>query len=106
MTTESLVFRRDTTSPALRSACIIVALLAVAVLTRAGRIGDPTIHVDEQFYLLVADRMWHGALPYVDIWDRKPILLFLIYAALRPFSSDVILAYQIGATLFVTMTAF
>ena len=83
-----------------------MALFAVAVLTRAGRIGDPTIHVDEQFYLLVADRMWHGALPYVDIWDRKPILLFLIYAALRPFSPDGIVAYQTGALLFATATAF
>ena len=83
-----------------------MALFAVAVLTRAGRIGDPAIQMDEQFYLLVADRMWHGALPYVDIWDRKPILLFLIYAALRPFSPDGIVAYQIGALLFATTTAF
>jgi hypothetical protein len=50
--------------------------------------------------------MWHGALPYVDIWDRKPILLFLIYAALRPLSPDGIVAYQIGALLFATATAF
>jgi Dolichyl-phosphate-mannose-protein mannosyltransferase len=106
MTTESLVLRRGTDSAAIRNACIVVALFAVAVLTRAGRIGDPTIHVDEQFYLLVADRMWHGALPYVDIWDRKPILLFLIYAALRPFSPDGIVAYQIGALLFATATAY
>jgi hypothetical protein len=106
MTTESLVFRRGTDSAAFRNACIIAALFAVAVLTRAGRIGDPTIQMDEQFYLLVADRMWHGALPYVDIWDRKPILLFLIYAALRPFSPDGIVAYQIGALLFATATAF
>jgi hypothetical protein len=85
---------------------IVVALFAVALLTRAPRIGDPAISIDEQFYLLVADHMWHGALPYVDIWDRKPILLFLIYAALRPLSPDGIVAYQIGALLFATATAF
>ncbi len=85
---------------------IILTLLAVALATRAGLFGDPAIETDEQFYLLVADRMWHGDLPYVDIWDRKPILLFLIYAALRPLSADGIVAYQIGATLFATMTAF
>jgi len=89
-----------------RNACIILGLLAVALITRGGRLGDPAIHVDEQYYLLVADRMWHGALPYVDIWDRKPILLFLIYAALRPLSPDGIVAYQIGALLFATATAF
>ncbi|WP_020176644.1 ArnT family glycosyltransferase [Methyloferula stellata] len=85
---------------------IVLSLLAVALATRAGLFGDPAIETDEQFYLLVADRMWHGALPYVDIWDRKPILLFLIYAALRPLSPDGIVAYQVGATLFATMTAF
>jgi hypothetical protein len=89
-----------------QSVWIVMSLLVVALATRAGRFGDPAIQMDEQFYLLVADRMWHGALPYVDIWDRKPILLFLIYAALRPFSPNGIVAYQIGATLFATMTAF
>ncbi len=91
---------------AYRNAWIAVALFAVALVTRAPRIGDPAISIDEQFYLLVADHMWHGALPYVDIWDRKPILLFLIYAALRPLSPDGIVAYQIGALLFATATAF
>jgi hypothetical protein len=89
-----------------RNATIILTLLAVAFVTRAGRVGDPAFQMDEQFYLLVADRMWHGVLPYVDIWDRKPILLFLIYAALRPLSPEGIVAYQIGAMLFATMTAF
>jgi hypothetical protein len=89
-----------------RNVWIAVALFAVALVIRAPRIGDPAISIDEQFYLLVADRMWHGALPYVDIWDRKPIILFLIYAALRPLSPDGIVAYQIGALLFATATAF
>ena len=89
-----------------RNLGILLALLAVALFTRSSHIGDPAVHLDEEFYLLVGDRMWHGALPYVDIWDRKPIGLFLIYAALRPFSTDGIVAYQIGALLFAALTAF
>jgi hypothetical protein len=91
---------------AYRGAPIILTLLAIALVTRAGRFGDPAIQMDEQFYLVVADQIWHGALPYVDIWDRKPILLFLLYAALSPLSGDGIIAYQIGAMLFSTMTSF
>jgi hypothetical protein len=106
MTTISVAPKRGLDVAGYQSALIILALLAVAVITRAGCIGDPAIQMDEQFYLLVADRMWHGALPYVDIWDRKPILLFLIYAGLRPFSADGIVAYQIGALLFATATAY
>ncbi len=106
MASVSLSLSRGKDLAAYKTVWIVLALFAVALATRAGRIGDPTIQVDEQFYLLVADRMWHGALPYVDIWDRKPILLFLIYAALRPLSPDGIVAYQIGALLIATATAF
>ena len=67
--------------------------------------GNPVIHVDEQYYLLVGDRMLHGALPYVDIWDRKPLGLFLIFAAIRLLAGDGIMQYQIVATLFAAATA-
>jgi hypothetical protein len=106
MTSGSAVLKRSIDHKTYRNVCILLTLFVVALITRGGRIGDPAIHVDEEFYLLVADRMWQGALPYVDIWDRKPILLFLIYAALRPLSPDGIVAYQIGAMLFAVMTAF
>ena len=81
-------------------------LLTVAILTRSAHLGDPTIGDDEQFYLLVGDRIWQGALPFVDIWDRKPIGLFLLYALFRPFSFDGIIAYQVAALLFAAATAF
>jgi hypothetical protein len=106
MTAESIIVGRSTDRATLTRVAIVVSLLVVAIVTRGGRIGDPAIHVDEQFYLLIADRMWHGALPYVDIWERKPILLLLIYAALRPLSADGIVAYQIGALAFATATAY
>lgn len=106
MTTISVAPKRGLDVARYQGVLVVLLLLAVAAITRAGCIGDPAIQMDEQFYLLVADRMWHGALPYVDIWDRKPILLFLIYAALRPFSADGIVAYQIGALLFAAVTAY
>ena len=84
----------------------VAFLLVVALLTRIAKLGDPTITGDEQFYLLVGDRMWQGALPFVDIWDRKPIGLFLLYALFRPFSTDGVLAYQVAALLFAAATAF
>lgn len=54
-------------------------LLLVAIVARALTFGNPVVHVDEEFYFTVASRMWHGALPYIDVWDRKPIGLFLLY---------------------------
>ncbi|WP_294333951.1 hypothetical protein [uncultured Sphingomonas sp.] len=80
-------------------------LLLVAVLLRAHDFGNPVIHVDEQYYLLVGDRMLNGALPYVDFWDRKPLGLFLLFEAMRLLPGNGILAYQWTATLFAAATA-
>lgn len=80
-------------------------LLAVAIVARAQTFGNPVIGYDEQFYLLVGDRMLHGALPFVDIFDRKPIGLFLIYAGARLLGGDGFLAYKLVALAFVLVTA-
>jgi hypothetical protein len=83
---------------------IAFSYLAIALVLRAVAFGNP-VHIDEQFYLLVGDRMLHGALPYVDIWDRKPIGLFLLYAAMRLLGGDAMLVYQLVALLFVVATS-
>ena len=78
--------------------------LAAAAL-RAGDLGDPVIHVDEQWYLLAGDRLLGGALPYVDLWDRKPVGLFLLFAGLRRLGGDGVLAYQLAALACAAATA-
>lgn len=80
----------------------IIVLAAFAI--RCVLFGDPLIHVDENFYLLVGDRMLHGALPYVDIWDRKPVGLFLLFAGIRLLGGDGIVQYQVVAALFAAGT--
>jgi hypothetical protein len=80
-------------------------LLALAIAARCIWYGDPVIQVDEQFYLLVGDRMLHGAVPYIDAWDRKPIGLFLLYAGIRLLGGGGIYQYQIVATFFAWGTA-
>lgn len=88
------------------SAALFSILLLFAALIRASDFGNPSIHVDEEYYLLVGDRMLHGALPYLDLWDRKPIGLFLLFAGMRLLPGDGILAYQLTATLFAALTGW
>jgi hypothetical protein len=83
-----------------------LVLLLVAFAIRSPLFGNPVIHSDEQFYLLVGDRLLHGAWPFVDIFDRKPVGLFLIFAAIRSVGGDGIVMYQIAATLVAAGTAF
>ena len=62
------------------SAYRLAILVAVAIATRLITFGNPILYTDEEFYFAAGRAMIDGALPFVDIWDRKPIGLFLLYA--------------------------
>lgn len=98
---------RGLTRPQALPSWLIEALgvLALFLVTRSFLFGNPVVHIDEQFYLFVAERMREGATVYVDIWDRKPIGLFLLYEGLAALPFDPVIAYQIGAGLSFTLTA-
>lgn len=91
-----------TRQPVVLCACV---LLAAALLLRAGQFGNPINGLDEQYYLLVGERMWSGALPYVDLWDRKPFGLFALFAGIAAFPGNGVLAAQLAATACATGTA-
>ena len=97
------LLKRLSAHPRLSAAAFFLLL---ALLIRSPQFGNPVIQVDEQFYLLVGDRMWHGALPFVDVWDRKPWGLFALYAAIRLLGGEGIIQYQVVATLFAAATAW
>jgi 4-amino-4-deoxy-L-arabinose transferase-like glycosyltransferase len=84
----------------------IVAMVAVAIVTRAAVFGNAAYSGDDQYYLLVGKAIDHGQLPYVDIWDRKPIGLFLIYAAIARLGGSGVEQYQLVAGLFAVATAW
>jgi len=83
-----------------------LVLTVVALLIRLPHFGDPSFMIDEQFYLVAGDQLLHGHLPFTEVWDRKPIGLFLIYAVAAAFGSGAIIAYQIIATLCASATAW
>jgi hypothetical protein len=80
-------------------------LLLIALILRSDTFGDPNLHGDEVFYSTVGIAMHHGALPYVDVWDRKPFGLFAVYYLIAAISEAPI-AYQLVATLFAAGTAW
>ena len=85
----------------------LVPLLLIALAARAATLGNPVLHPDEQFYLAAA-RLWAaGATPFVGVWDRKPLGLFLIYRlpAMVGDPARAVLAYQMLALASATATA-
>ncbi len=85
---------------------ILALLLILAIAVRFVTFGNPALGFDEQFYLLVGDRMLQGELPYVDIFDRKPIGIFLIYAGARLLGGEGFLQYKLVALVFVVATSW
>jgi hypothetical protein len=88
--------------PALAAA---LAICAAALVLRFGQFGNALAGLDEQFYVLVGERIWAGALPYVDLWDRKPLGLFVLFAGIAALPLDGVLAAQLVATGFAAATA-
>lgn len=80
-------------------------LLAFAVVIRAPAFGEWNFDIDEQFYALVGQRLLAGDLLYVDIWDRKPPALYLVYSAISLISRSF-LAYHLAATLSAALGAY
>ncbi|MEJ2459057.1 MAG: hypothetical protein P8Y58_13340 [Novosphingobium sp.] len=80
-------------------------LLLAALVLRASTFGDPNVGGDETFYQTVGIAMHHGAVPYVNVWDRKPWGLFFLYYLITGISAAPI-GYQLAATLFATATAW
>lgn len=74
---------------------LFLEYFSIALIFRLLILGNPLVHVDEEFYLLVADRWAHGAQPFLDIWDRKPLGLFLLYRLFTALPGDPVLAYQL-----------
>lgn len=86
-----------------RHAPLALLLAAFTLLIRLPNFGDPTYHIDEAFYLLAGEKMGFGLLPYVDVWDRKPAGLFVLYAAIA--SAGSVHAYQAAAAFFAWATS-
>jgi hypothetical protein len=85
----------------------LTILLLVAIVARAITFGDPVVHVDEEFYFATAYGWLHGALPYLDIWDRKPIGLFILYLPAALFGLKAgIWVYQAMALASLIATAW
>ncbi len=83
----------------------LTLILVFALSIRIATFGDPALHVDESFYMLVGEMMRHGAVPYVDVWDRKPFGLFALYFLFSVLHEGP-LGYQVAAWLFAAATAF
>jgi len=72
----------------------LLLMVSLALVTRLPFFGHPAADYDEQLYSLIGQHLLAGHLPYLDLWDRKPLGLFAIYAAAHGLLGPQPFAYQ------------
>jgi hypothetical protein len=82
-----------------------LALIAwIAVLRWQFFLYQPTGY-DEGLYLAAAVRMLHGARLYTDVWDNKPVGIYLVYAAIAGMLGSSRFALNLASALAVLASA-
>ena len=83
-----------------------IILFVISLLVRLPYFFPAVLDWDESTYILMGQSVLDGHLPYVELWDNKPPLIFYQIAAFILFFGKSITAIRIGATLCVFITAF
>ena len=79
---------------------------ALAVGLRSLSFQYSVIDHDESTYTVIAQEMLKGRAYYAEVWDTKPVGIFLVFAAvLKAFGSSVV-AIRFAAALAIGLTAF
>lgn len=84
----------------------ILIIVAAVVLERLPTIAFAYLNVDESAYLAIGEALLRGALPYVDIIDRKPVGLYLIYAAAVALFRDPIIGARVLGLIATSLSAW
>lgn len=80
-------------------------MLALTLLIRAPFFFPAVINWDESTYILMGQEILDGRLPYIELWELKPPLGFVFYAAAIALFGHSILAVRLAGALAVAASA-
>jgi hypothetical protein len=81
--------------PAWGPATAFILIAVAVVLQRLPTLPFAYLNVDESAYLAIGSALRHGAIPYVDIIDRKPVGIYLVYALADALFADAIVGARV-----------
>ena len=84
---------------------LLFLLVGLSLLMRCGTFWPWVIDHDESTYLIIADQLLQGAIPYVDNLDVKPIGIYLLFAICLSVTHSIWIV-RVMAALVVAGTAF
>lgn len=82
-----------------------ISFFALSFLVRFPYFFKAVYDWDESTFILLAQTLLEGDLPYLDLWDNKPPLLFSTYAAFIAAFGPSVAAVRAGGAAMVALTA-
>jgi hypothetical protein len=84
----------------------LFASLFLAFLFRLPSFPFSVIDWDESTFAIMGDSVMRGHLPYTELTDNKPPLIFLFFAAIQALFGKSLLAIRLAATVLTALTAW
>ena len=85
---------------------LLAFFVAVAIVFRSPTYLFSELNWDEALYRLMADSLLRGHAPYLEIWDRKPVGVFLVFAGIQGLFGSDVLALRLMTSVGVGTSAF
>ena len=83
----------------------LAAIAVITVLIRLPFFFEAVINWDESTFILMGESLLDGHLPYTQLWDLKPPLLFVAYALFILTLGKSIVSIRLAGTLCVMIVA-
>lgn len=88
------------------SGLYLLLFLVLGVLLRLLSFSDSVIDHDESTYAVIANSLLQGKHFFADVWDTKPIGIFLVFAGIIKIAGQSVEALRLTAALSIGLTAW
>jgi 4-amino-4-deoxy-L-arabinose transferase-like glycosyltransferase len=92
--------------PVFAEATVVALLIALAIIIRLPFFFPATIDSDESTFILIGQGILDGMLPYDSLWDIKPPLVYLFFAAAIEIFGNNVASVRLAGCLWVAAAAY
>jgi len=85
---------------------ILLVFIALSMVMRFFSFFPSVINHDESTYILIAKAIRSGQLYFVDVFDTKPIGIFLLFGFFQELFGESIVVIRLFTSIWVALTAF
>jgi len=104
--TASKLMTLSTPSQVRREIGLFIGFLCVALIFRFWTFFQSGLDWDESLYMLVSQSVLNGKLPYVEIWDNKPVGIYLIYVLSFLFFGKSVFTIRLISCIAIAVTCY